>query len=240
MERLYDDLAPWWPLLSDPASYGDEATHVWTFLLEASTGPIRTLLELGSGGGNLASHLKHQVRSMTLVDRAPGMLAVSRALNPDCEHLEGDMRTVRLGERRFDAVLIHDAIEYMTTEADLRRALETAAHHCRPGGVGLFLPDCVRETFEATVETGGHDGPDGRGLRYLEWNREPEPGQTCYGVDFAYLLREADGTVRAVQDHHVFGLFPRDLWLDLLREVGFEPSVGVDPWERDVFVGVRL
>jgi len=67
---------------------------------------------------------------MTLVDRSPEMLTVSRALNPDCEHIEGDMRTVRLG-RVFDAVLIHDPIMYMTTEPDLRSAMATAFAHCR-------------------------------------------------------------------------------------------------------------
>src|SRR3972149_1508073 len=60
-----------------------------------------TVLELGSGGGNNASHMKAHFK-LTLVDRSPAMLAVSRALNPECEHLEGDMRTLRLG-RGFDA-----------------------------------------------------------------------------------------------------------------------------------------
>jgi hypothetical protein len=32
---------------------------------------------------------------MVLVDRSPGMLEVSRSLNPECEHFEGDMRNVR-------------------------------------------------------------------------------------------------------------------------------------------------
>lgn len=48
---------------------------------------------------------------MTLVDLSPEMLTTSCALNPECEHLPGDMRTVRLG-RLFDAVFIHDAIIY--------------------------------------------------------------------------------------------------------------------------------
>ena len=34
---------------------------------------------------------------MTLVDLSEEMLAVSRELNPECEHLQGDMRTLRLG-----------------------------------------------------------------------------------------------------------------------------------------------
>jgi hypothetical protein len=53
------------------------------------------------------------------------MRAMSRALNPDCEHLDGDMRSVRLA-RSFDAVFVHDAVCYMTTESDLRMAIETA------------------------------------------------------------------------------------------------------------------
>lgn len=56
---------------------------------------------------------------LTLVDRSPEMLAVSFALNPECEHVVGDMRDMRLG-RVFDCVLIHDAICYLTTEAELR------------------------------------------------------------------------------------------------------------------------
>jgi hypothetical protein len=37
------------------------------------------------------------------------MLELSRALNPECRHLQGDMRSLRL-EERFEAVLIFDAI----------------------------------------------------------------------------------------------------------------------------------
>jgi len=237
MLKLYHDLAAWWPLLSAPADYKEEADCFRPLLFEACETPPRTLLELGSGGGNNASHLKAHFQ-MTLVDLSPGMLAVSRALNPECEHFEGDMRTVRLG-RVFDAVFIHDAIMYMASEPDLRRAMETAFVHCRPGGVALFVPDHVRETFTPGTDHGGHDD-DTRGLRYLEWTYDPDPTDTTYLVDFAYLLREADGTVRVEHDRHIDGLFGRDEWLQLLREVGFQPKIVSDPWRQDVFVAVKL
>jgi SAM-dependent methyltransferase len=82
-------------------------------LREAVHGPLETLLELGSGGGNTASHLGSNLR-LTLTDLAPAMLDLSRTLNPGAEHLVGDMRTLRLG-RTFDAVLIHDAIMCLVT-----------------------------------------------------------------------------------------------------------------------------
>ena len=118
------------------------------------------------------------------MDLSPRMLALSQTINPGCEHLEGDMRSVRLG-REFDCVFVHDAVEYMTTEADLRAAIATARAHCRTAGVALFVPDSVRETFAPGTHRGGHDGPDGRGLRYLEWTTSPGPTDTTYNVDYA-------------------------------------------------------
>jgi hypothetical protein len=178
---------------------------------------------------------------MTLVDRSPGMLDVSRTLNPECEHVQGDMRTLRLG-REFDCVFVHDAVCYIVTEADLRRVMETAFVHCRPGGAVLFAPDYVRETFAPATDHGGADGTE-RGLRYLEWMTDPDANDTSYVVDYAYLLREADGTMRVEWDRHVEGLFARADWLCLLAEAGFEPQAlppapsEIGPGECGVFVG---
>ena len=130
--KLYGEIAEWWPIFSQPDEYKDEAAFFKRLLKKSGRTP-RTLLDLGSGGGNIAVHLKRHF-SMTLVDMSPGMLKVSRALNPECEHLRGDMRTVRLG-RTFDAVFAHDAICHMTNKADLRAALRTAFVHCRPGAM---------------------------------------------------------------------------------------------------------
>jgi len=221
--KLYHELAAWWPLMSAPADYQEEAAFYQRAMIDSSRGDFITLLELGSGGGNNASHLKARFK-ITLVEPSAGMLEVSRRLNPDCEHVQGDMRSVRLG-RQFDGVFVHDAVCYMTTEADLRAAIETAYVHCRPGGVALFAPDHVRENFAPATDHGGEDDGDGRGLRYLEWTWDPDPADTTYRVDYVYLLREPDGSVRSVHDRHVEGLFSRGDWLRWLTDAGFEPKV---------------
>ena len=236
MPKLYRELASWWPLLSTPGDYAQEASFFLTLFLEASDSPPQSLLELGSGGGNNASHLKAHFK-MTLVDQSAHMLAVSRQLNPECEHIAGDMRTARLG-RLFDAVFIHDAIDYMTTEEDLRQAIETAYIHCQNGGVALFVPDHVRESFVSTTEKGGHDSED-RALRYLEWSYDPDENDTTYIVDFAYLLREGNDDVQVEHDRHICGLFARAEWLRLLSKVGFETRIVVDEYDREVFVGTK-
>lgn len=219
MEKMYDELASWWPLLSAPKDYEEEAALYRSALLDAAE--VREVLELGSGGGNNASWLKRDFR-LTLVDRSPGMLAVSRELNPECEHVEADMRDVRLG-RTFDAVFVHDAVCYMTAEADLRRVMETAYIHTRPGGAALFAPDHVKESFRESTRHGGHDG-EGRGLRYLSWTRDPDPADTTCIADYAFLLRERDGTTRVEHDRHLMGLFPLEHWMRCVEQAGFEPD----------------
>ncbi len=237
--KLYSELAEWWPTFAAPEDFREEAAFFGRVLTETCVPPPRAVLELGSGGGNNASHLKAHF-AMTLVDLSPNMLAVSRKLNPECEHLEGDIRTLRL-HREFDAVFVHDAICHMTTEADLRAVMRTAFEHCRPGGAALFAPDFVRETFVENTYHGGSDSDRGS-VRFVQWTTDPDPSDTSYFVDFAILIRDRDGRMRVEHDRQIYGLFARVTWRRLLREVGFEVkkrSDVIDDFGRDIFVGRR-
>jgi SAM-dependent methyltransferase len=234
---LYEELAGWWHLFSPPSHYIEEAEDLLPELLAAPDAAPRTLLELGAGAGSLAYHLKEHL-DLTLTDRSPEMLEVSRKVNSECTHLLGDMRTLDLG-KTFDLVLVHDSIMYATNEDALKAVLATAYRHLRPGGAAVFVPDYVLETFKATTKTGGEDGSDGCGLRYVQWTWDPESTDHLYDVAWAFLRREADGSVRIDGDHHQFGLFPRDGWLAAMQGVGFEARSRLDPWGRDVFVARR-
>ncbi len=239
MPLLYDELADWYHLLTDPADYADEAAAYRDLLRPAAPRGRPTLLDLGAGGGGNAWHLKRDF-DCTLTDLSPAMLAQSRRVNPECEHAAGDMRTLRLG-RAFDAVLVHDAVMYLTDEADLARAMETAFVHLRPGGAAVFAPDFLRETFAPSTTTGGGDR-DGRGLRYLAWCWDPDPADDTFVTDYAYLLRDGDA-VRAVHDRHLEGLFPRATWLRLLAAAGFTVRPATRPNDDgaldEIFLALR-
>lgn len=239
--RLYGDLAGWWPLISPPTEYADEAPFIAGVLRSASI-PVRDVLELGSGGGHTAFHLKRSF-GMTLVDLSASMLAVSRRINPECRHVRADMRSVRLGQP-FDAVLVGDAVDYMTSEADLAEVMATAFTHCRPGGVAVFVPGRTVESFRPVTGYGGSDGPDGRGARFLEWTWDPDPGDTWIHTHYAFMLKEASGEVRVVHETHRLGLFGRDVWLRLLSDAGFQADALVevtagDREPRELFTGHR-
>lgn len=218
---IYGDLVRFYHLLDPLEEHADEAEAYGDVLLGAVPN-AKTLLELGAGAGHGAHFIKRRFSSTTLTDLSAAMLDRSRTLNPDCEHLEGDMRSLRLG-RTFDCVLCHDAIAYILTESDLAAVFETAWTHLRPGGAALFIPDCTTESFHESHED--HAGDDGeRSLRAISWSYDPDPSDTTHIYDFAFLLRE-HGEVKAIHDRHVCGLFPRATWIRLGTAAGFEVDV---------------
>jgi hypothetical protein len=240
LPRLYRDLAGWFHLLTAPEDYKEEAEFYRRVIRNNSRIPIAEVLELGSGGGNNASHMKDSFK-LTLTDLSEDMLNISRRLNPECEHIRGDMRDLRL-QRQFDAVFIQDAISYIKTVADLRRTLETAFIHCKKGGVSLFAPDYTRETFKPSTRHGGHDGDD-HGMRYLEWTWDPDPDDTTYIADFSYLFREKE-KAGCEYERHILGLFSENDWRRLLTETGFTAVKKVSypdsmALTTPVFIGIR-
>ena len=238
--RIYDELASWFHLLTHPSDYEVEAAFYGDELVRACQ--PKSLLELGSGGGNNALYMKKRF-DLVLTDLSERMLDLSRSINPECDHVQGDMRTLRLG-RTFDAVFIHDAISYLLSEEDLRQAFRTAWEHLKPGGAVVAAPDCVRETFREGPSQGGHDG-DGRSLRYLAWDWDPDPDDTTYCAKFVYMLREGSGAPQIETEVHTVGLFPTATWVEALAATGFEVEVRSSPvWDEEtpaqtIFVGVR-
>ncbi len=241
--KLYKELAPWFHLLTAPEDYAEEAEFYQKTIISASDRNPVTLLELGSGGGNNASHLKAHFQ-LTLVDISPEMLTISRKINPECEHIQGDMRQVRLS-RQFDVVFIHDAIMYLTSEEELKQAIDTAYLHCQPGGITLLAPDHVSESFRPATEHGGHDC-EGRGIRYLDWTWDPNPDDTHYISDMVYLLKDESGNVQIEHDRHLMGLFSRQTWLNLLTQAGFQSQSipfehsEIETGTLEVFVGRKI
>ena len=132
----------------------------------------------------------------------------------------------------------------MISEADLRRAIQTAYDHCRPGGAALFAPDHSRETFRPSTDHGGHDLGH-RALRYLEWSWDPDPEDTTYLTTMVYAMREEGNQVKVVPDLHVCGLFPHDVWIRAIRDASFLASSApfvhseIETGTMQVYIGLK-
>lgn len=225
--RLYTDLAHLWPHLSPPEHYAEETELLRELIDQALGEPPQgqrwSLLELGAGGGHSTVHLKAHYDCLAS-DLSPQMLAHCNTLNPDVPTVEGDMRDMRL-DKTFDAVLICDAIDYMTTREDAVAALRTIAAHLRPGGVALFAPTYTRETFtDGDVADDGTTIPGIAGdddLTYFSFVHDPDPTDTTFEMILLYLLRDHETRqVQTIEDRHTCGLFSIADWQDMAAEAG--------------------
>lgn len=213
--RLYDELAWLWPVISPVECYEEESACLGVLLARYARRPVRTLLDLGCASGHHECALRRDF-AITGVDCAPAMLVQARAANPAGTYREGDLRTVRLGTQ-FDAVLLLDAVNYMTTEADLAAALDTARAHLAPGGVLITVAEHTAETFEETDPRASVFEHDGTQVTVLErYAAGPAEASHFLGV-FVYTI-ERDGTRRVERDEHRFGLFPLGQWRGLLAD----------------------
>lgn len=237
---MYYEFAHLWPLISPPGDYKREA-RCWKNALKHFLGPgSHEILELGVGGGHNLSHLTDEFNA-TAADISKPMLKNSQKLNPKVEHLVGDMRSIRL-DRKFNAVIIHDAIDYMLSEQDLIQVFDTAVYHLDPGGVFITAPDYFQETFTDPRVEHGTNRNENIELTFIEYTYDPDPEDTTIESLMFYLIRK-DGKLSIEQDLHVTGLFPKATWVNLIKQAGFKfyewpcPS-GSDDRQSVLLVGI--
>ena len=241
--RLYDDLAWLWPLLSPPEDYAPEAEALRDLIAQhfgdRRGGERLSLLELGAGGGHTLVHLADAFDCVA-VDLSEAMLGNCRALVPGAQAIVGDMRTLRLG-RTFDIVLVHDAIDYMTTAEDARATCATIAAHLAPGGVAFVAPTYTRETFIDGEVADDGTTTDAEELTYFSYVHDPDPADDQFEMILLYLIRDRPrkGTSRQVQvveDRHTCGLFSAADWLGFCRDAGLVAHHEADDVGWSLFV----
>lgn len=212
----YNELAWVEPILAPPEDYVQETELLCQAIKDHSKIESNTLLHLGSGAGiNDYTFKKHFI--VTGVDISAGMLDVARSLNPEVVYHHGDMRTVQLDER-FDAVAIPDSIGYMTTQDDIRKTLQTAYRHLKPGGLLLIVTHLKEEFTENNFVYTGSEGD--LEITVFENNYIPNTKGDIYEATIIYLIRLA-GRLEIHNECHVIGLFTQAVWHGLLKESGF-------------------
>ena len=110
-----------------------------------------------------------------------------------------------LRSERFDAVIIPDSIGYMTTEDDLRAAIETTNAHLPSGGV-LLVTATIKDEFRNNnfVYTGSRGDVE---IVVFENNYILPSNPAIYEATIVYLIRR--GGVREWSDSIMAGLTGR-------------------------------
>lgn len=236
-QRLYTDLSWLWPIISPVEDYRSEAGEFLRVISKHARIPVRSLLDMGCGGGHNDHFLKDHF-SVVGVDTSPEMLSLARRLNPTIEYQIGDMRSLQLAQT-FDAVMVADSIGYMLDETNLLATFSTAFRHLNPGGVFCTYAEETPQFFEQneTYHSAHHVGD--LEVTLVENYYDPDPHDTTYEISFVYLIRQA-GKLTIEHDYHLAGIFPEDTWIRLMREAGFIVKQEIYTDEGfPLFIGIR-
>ncbi|NPA80308.1 MAG: class I SAM-dependent methyltransferase [Thermotogae bacterium] len=132
--RPFSEIAEIYDLLFDDIDYEGWALYI-SKLLNFARIPVRRILEVGCGTGNLTRELVKLGYEVVGVDVSEGMLKVAQKKLPDVRFLRADVREMDLGEQ-FDAVIsTFDSLNNLLTEADLARAFGRIRAHLKPRGI---------------------------------------------------------------------------------------------------------
>jgi SAM-dependent methyltransferase len=217
-QRLYKDLSWLWPIVSPADDYVEETEFFSSLIKEYSEIQVKSLLNLGCGGGQYDYTLKKYFK-VTGIDSNETMLTLAHNLNPEVAYYTGDMRNLRI-EGQFEAVTIFDSVNSMLTEGDLAAAFTTAYIYLKPGGVLLTMAEVTRENFKQNrMSSSSHVNGD-MDITFVRNYHDLNPASSIYEAAFIFLIRQG-GRLKIENDRHLLGIFRTNIWLELLRKTGF-------------------
>ena len=209
--KAYNELAWTDKILAPLETYEKETLFYIDILKKSLTKHPTTLLHLGCGAGRHDYHFKKYFQ-LTGVDISEGMLDIARETNPEVEYIRADMRTVNLS-RKFDAVIIPDSIMYMTTIADLKKAIANSVRHLKSGGVFLTITHIKEDFYNNNFAYSGEK----EGIHVTVFENNYIVSDTTYEATVIYLIRQ-NGKLNIYIEVHTLGLFPHDTWLNIFKE----------------------
>jgi SAM-dependent methyltransferase len=143
---VFETYSQYYDLLYRDKDYAGEAEYIRALIQRERPGAV-SVLDLGCGTGRHDLLLAEQGYRVTGVDISPDMLSIARRHCNEWQppsgtqaptFVQGDVRSVRLGQR-FDVVVsLFHVMSYQSTNDDLLAAFRTLREHAAPGGLVLF------------------------------------------------------------------------------------------------------
>ena len=193
---VFESYSQYYDLLYRDKNYAGEADYIQR-LIERERPGSKTVLDLGCGTGRHDFLLAERGYRVTGVDMSADMLQVANAESAKVgaakspRFAQGDVRSVRLGER-FDVVVsLFHVMSYQTSNEDLISAMRTLREHVMPGGLVLFDawygPTVLTDRPTVRVKRLQGDGFDVTRLAEPAFH----PSENVVDVNYQILIRDA-------------------------------------------------
>jgi len=214
---MYERSSRYYDRIYASKDYAGEAEKLASWIDRELRTSGRRLLDVACGTGRHLEHLKARFDAEGL-DLSPALLDIARARNPELTFYCADMRTFAL-DARYDVITcLFSSIGYMTTRADLNRAIARMADHLVSGGLLLVEPWFVPEAWKPnTVHALFIDDLE---LKIARVNTSLTKGRISV-FDLHHLIGTPQGTEHLVE-HHELGLYTVDEMTEAFAAAGLD------------------
>ena len=123
----------------------------------------------------------------------------------------------------MNAILLHDAVMYLTTEEDLYQTFVSQKLSSRRRNF-LYRSRCLSRRFRRQFFAGGEDGFIDSipvSVRLTEWHWRSSEQRNQVFVEFSMLIRHGEQEVQSIHETHTLGLFSREQYAHHLQKAGF-------------------
>lgn len=97
-----------------------------------------SILEIGSGTGNLAKRFIENQQNYRGLDFSKSMITISQKRNPDCKFIHGDMRDFNLEEKTDAIIITSRSTSYLITNNDINDTFSSLYNNLNPNGIIIF------------------------------------------------------------------------------------------------------
>lgn len=181
----------------------------------------QSVLELGSGTGNLSRYFDENGFEYLGLDLNKEMIEIAKRKNPSCNFMEGDMRNFKLQHPMESIIITGRSISYLLKNEDINSAFKNIHNNLKEGGIfcfdiidaNRFIPE-ILET-KSIIHKASFEGK--HYSRESKWSLN-----LTYGMDLIWDSRyyeESDGEYKEIgKDSEVARPFTKneiELFLDI-------------------------
>lgn len=229
-EKYYDDI-----YAATGKDYAAETNKLHNFVQKYKCTEENTLLDVACGTGEHAGLLSQHYKVVG-VDINAAMLKIARKKHPELRFFHGDMRSFDLHQQFGIITCLFSAIGYMTTKADLQKAIQNMSHHLLSGGVLLIEPWFTPEQWHVgRVYAVQVDKPD---MKIIRMSRSGKKGR-CSDLKFYYLIGTSKG-IQQISENHLLGLFTHEEYMNAFKKANLDVTHDPDGLDgRGIYIGTK-